>query len=149
MQNLNSNELSFLNYDEKYATNCHKNFLSHEETAKYTLWKMTNNKDDAKIKLNYWTSSLGEKDIFWLIKENKSGEIIGFICVSEIEPNIYGDVGIAIGLDFVRKGYGKISLNALIQQIKMQGESSAIVGPRICFKLYCKVHVLYMSVFYY
>ena len=39
----------------------------------------------------------------------------------EAEPGIYEDMGIAIGPDFVGKGYGKQILNALCAEAKKQG----------------------------
>ena len=86
-------DLEFVKFDDKFIEQCHNNFLCQEETAKYTLWRTTKSVEEAKNKLYYWTSSLKQNDIFWLIKEKMSGEIIGFVCAEEINQNVYGNIG--------------------------------------------------------
>ena len=48
-------------------------------------------------------------------------EPIGFAVMREREPMIYEEMGIAIGPEFVGKGYGKQILNALCMEAKAQG----------------------------
>ena len=117
MKQIKTKDLIFINYNAKYAEQCHKNFLSQQETAKYTLWRPTSSVEDAKLKLNYWNSSTSGKGVFWLIQEIGSRQVVGFVACDEIEENVYGNIGIAIGLEFIKKGYGTQSLNALVQYI--------------------------------
>ena len=111
------NELNFVEYDKKYAEQCHRNFLGQLETSKYTLWKPTQNVEDAERKLEFWTSDLKGNDIFWLILDKKN-QAIGFICAGESSPGVFGDIGIAIGKEFLHNGYGTMALNELLKVIK-------------------------------
>ena len=54
------------------------------------------------------------KDQKYFVYEKKSGQAIGFAGMMEIAPNVYEDTGIAIGPAFVRKGYGRQILMALV-----------------------------------
>ena len=121
MEKIKSKDLEFVKYKDVFTKQCHYNFLCEEDTAKYTLWRTTKGLEEAKEKLKYWTSNLKENDIFWLIKELKTSKIIGFICAEELEQDVYGNIGIAIGLKFINKGYGSQSLEKLIEQILKQG----------------------------
>lgn len=121
MINKTTEDLIFISYQDCYAKEYHDNFLSQSETAKYMLWKPTNNEIEARDKLTFWSSNLGKNDIFCLIQERKTKKMIGFVCVYEIEKNIYGEIGIAIGLDFVGKGYGKQTLKTLVEATKERG----------------------------
>ena len=53
MKQIKAKDLFFLNYNEKYAEQCYRNFLSQQETAKYTLWRPAASVEEAKEKLNY------------------------------------------------------------------------------------------------
>ena len=114
-------DLMFIEYDRGFAAECHENFLCQKETAKFMLWKPTVTPEEAERKLNYWTQNLKAGDIFCLIKEQKSQKVIGFLCAYEIKPNVYGEIGIAIGSEFVKKGYGSQVLAALIEAVKSRG----------------------------
>ena len=107
-------------YEEKYAYQAHINFFSSKETAKYVLWKPTEVVQDVIDKVDYWLN-VAKIDIFWMIHKKEDDEPIGFISADEIEPNIYGNIGIAIGEKFVGNGYGSEVLNELIQYIKSLG----------------------------
>ena len=118
MMEVRTKDLLLKGYDEIMAAECHDNFLCQKETAKHTLWKPTESVQEAKEKLFRWTKDLKKNDIFWIVIEAKSGKAIGFVCVEEIGPKIYGNVGIAIGQEFVKKGYGSQVLFAVIDLIK-------------------------------
>lgn len=106
-------------YEEKYIEKAHLNFFSSYSTAKYVLWKPTQTPKDVKDKIEYWLNEV-KVSIFYLI-HTKDDEPIGFICVDEISPNIYGNLGIAIGENYVNKGYGSEALSAIINYIKLLG----------------------------
>lgn len=120
MKQIETKRLYLKEYDEKYAGKAHDNFFCEEETAKYTLWKPTANEEEAKQKLDRWTK-VSKISIFWLIHDKISDEPIGFICSHEISPKVYGNLGIAIGLNYIKKGYGSEALEALINYIKELG----------------------------
>ena len=46
----------------------------------------------------------------------KTGEAIGFAGMRELEPGIYEETGIALGPEFVKKGYGRQILTALLEE---------------------------------
>jgi len=107
-------------YDEKYIEKAHLNFFSSKETAKYVLWRPTECALDVKNKIEYWLKE-ANIDIFFLIHQKEDDEPIGFISVNEIASNVYGDLGIAIGEKFVKKGYGSEVLEEIIKYIKSIG----------------------------
>lgn len=114
----NTKDLSFVEYDETLAEECHQNFLCEKETAKYTLWKPTATAVEANEKLGRWKAGVDGCGLFLLVKENKSRKIIGFLCAYETEKGVFDHLGIAIGKNFVGKGYGCQTLRALIDFVK-------------------------------
>jgi len=120
MDMIETKDLILKPYEIEDVKQAHENFLCQKETAKYTLWRPTNSIEDAKLKLDYWTSNM-DGVFFWLIKEKKSEQVIGFISASRIDEKSYGNVGIAIGLDYINKGYGSQVLEKLIDVVKDTG----------------------------
>lgn len=90
------------------------NIWSEEESAKYMLWQPTKNIEEAKDRI-IRTIEFQKDNIAYLVHEKKSGKAIGFAGMKEIEDKVYEDVGICIGLKFVRCGYGKQILMALVE----------------------------------
>lgn len=117
---IETNRLILKEYDEKYAKKAHLNFFSSKITAKYVLWRPTERVEDVIDKINYWLNEV-KIDIFWMIHKKEDDEPIGFVSADEIEPNIYGNIGIAIGENFVENGYGSEVLTELIKHIKSLG----------------------------
>lgn len=107
-------------YDEKYITQAHENVFSSLETAKYVLWRPTKNPLEVKDKLEYWLNEV-KVSVLWLVHKKEDDEVIGFISVDEIEPSIYGNLGIAIGEKFINKGYGSEVLEALLTYLSFMG----------------------------
>ncbi len=92
----------------------YRNVWSRPETAKYMLWKVTADEKEAvdRIRKNIlWQ----ETHDAWLVYEKDSGRPIGFAGVGEIGPGVYEDAGIALGPEYVGKGYGKQILNLLVE----------------------------------
>ena len=104
-------------YDEKYAEKAHTNFFSSSKTAEYVLWRPTSSALDAKNKIEYWLNEV-KLSIFYMIHKKDNDEPIGFVSACEIEPSVYGDVGIVIGENYVHQGYGSEVLSELIKYIK-------------------------------
>ena len=104
-------------YDEKYMEKAHLNFFSSSNTAKYVLWKPTNTPLEAKSKVEYWLNEV-KITIFWMIHLKENDEPIGFISLDEISPNVYGNLGIAIGENYLLKGYASEVLSELIEYVK-------------------------------
>lgn len=109
---LETKDLILKSYEEKYVPDAHTNFFSQPETARFVLWKPTENVNEAKSRLERWSQNWS---LFFLIIEKSSDICVGYICVDEIEKHIYGHLGICLGLDFKNKGYGSQALTALIE----------------------------------
>lgn len=92
----------------------YKNIWSQEESAKYMLWLPTKNIEEAEERMKR-TIEFQKDKIAYLVCEKKSGQAIGFAGIKEIGNKIYEDSGIGIGLEFVRRGYGKQILLALVE----------------------------------
>ncbi|MBR4605531.1 MAG: GNAT family N-acetyltransferase [Lachnospiraceae bacterium] len=99
----------------------YRNICSRDESAKYMLWKVTKSEEEAKERM-VRTMAYQHKEKYALLVYQKVGmEPIGFVAMREREPMIYEEMGIAIGPEFVGKGYGKQILNALCMEAKVQG----------------------------
>ena len=59
------------------------------------------------------------------------GEAIDFAAMREAEPCIFEEMGIAIGPDFVQKGYGKQIIEAFCSEAKKCGATSFRASYRI------------------
>ena len=71
-----------------------ENVWSHPESAKYMMWNITTNEEDAKIRI--------EKTI------------------EKISEEVWEEAGICLGPNYVHRGYGKQILQALIEYCKQQ-----------------------------
>ena len=117
---LETKRLYLKEYDSKYIDELHTNVFGSTKTAKYVLWRPTQNKEDVKDKLEYWLYQVKVKFLFIAHKKD-TDEPIGFISVDEIESNVYGNLGITIGEKFINLGYGSEVLEALIEHIRVIG----------------------------
>jgi len=104
-------------YDEKYIEKAHLNFFSSLNTSKYVLWRPTKTPLEVKDKIEYWLNEV-KITIFWMIHLKDNDEPIGFISLDEIEPSVYGNLGIAIGENYLKQGYASEVLNELIEYVK-------------------------------
>ena len=99
------------------------NLWRHKESAKYMLWQPTETDEDAKDRMKR-TIAFEEKPenkyaLFVYLK--KTGEAIGFAGMRELEPGIYEETGIALGPEFVQKGYGRQILTTLLEEAGQLG----------------------------
>ena len=90
------------------------NVWSRPETAKYMQWKVTTDEEGARERIRK-TIAWQENHDAWLVYEKKNGPAIGFAGVQEIGPHIYEETGIALGPEYVGKGYGKQILRLLME----------------------------------
>ena len=95
------------------------NVWSRPETARFMLWKVTVNEEEAKARMQR-TILYQETHEAFLIYEKVHGQAIGFAGIDELEPGIFTDTGIAIGPEFVGRGYGKQTLKLLLRYCSMQ-----------------------------
>ena len=93
------------------------NVWSHPESAKYMMWRVTENEEDAKVRI-LKTIRFQETHDTYLVYEKSSGRAIGFAGVEKTAPFVYQEAGICLGPAYVGKGFGKQILQALIQYCK-------------------------------
>lgn len=91
----------------------YRNVWSREETARYMLWQVTTSEENAMVRMERTIKVQSENNAAWVVCEKESGEAIGFAGMKLIGDGIYEDCGIAVGPEFVGKGYGKQILTAL------------------------------------
>jgi len=115
MKVLETKDLILKPYEEKYVLDAYKNIFCQEETARFVLWKPADSVIEVQVKLERWSQNW---DLFFLIIEKCSNKCIGYLGVDEIEPKVYGRLGIGIGKEFKNKGYGTQALKELINYLK-------------------------------
>lgn len=93
------------------------NVWSQPESAKYMAWNITTSEADAKIRIRKTIAFQKAHDTY-LVYEKASGKAIGFAGVEKIEPYIYQEMGICLGPNYVRRGFGKQILKGLMQYCK-------------------------------
>lgn len=109
----------------------YKNLWCHEESARYMLWKVTTNEEDAKIRIKKTIDFEKKEKYAFIVYLKETNEAIGFAGMQEQEPGIYEETGIAIGPSFVGKGYGKQILNALIDEARALGAKEFEASNRV------------------
>ena len=92
------------------------NLWKHEESARYMLWNVSKTEEQAQIRIQKTLAYQKEDPYSYFVYEKKTGQAIGFAGMMESAPNVYEDTGIAIGPAFIRKGYGRQILLALVEQ---------------------------------
>ena len=97
------------------------NLWKHEESAKYMLWEVTKSEEKAIERIEKSIEFMKKNKYALFINEKKTDKAIGFVGMKEIEPGAYEDTGVALGPEFVGKGYGTKVLNALVDEAKKAG----------------------------
>lgn len=85
----------------------------HPETARYMLWDVTTSESEARARMER-TLRWQAEHFAYFVEEIGSGRCIGFAGFMEIAPGVYEDTGVALGPEYVGRGYGKQVLNALL-----------------------------------
>lgn len=97
------------------------NLWCHADSAKYMLWEPTTTEHDAKERMKRTLAFQKKHKYALFIYDKVTGEAIGFAGMRECEPGIFEETGIAIGPDYVGKGYGTQILSALISEARKNG----------------------------
>ena len=96
------------------------NLWRHKESAKYMLWQPTETDEDAKDRMKRTIAFEEKPEGNIRMRKGKSGQqITDMACLChlrELERGIYEETGIALGPEFVRKGYGRQILTALLEE---------------------------------
>ena len=115
---LETKDLIIKQAEQKDWKDMYYNIWRHAESAKYMLWKVTSSEEEAQVRMQKTIAYEQTHPYAWLVYEKASGQAIGFAGMTEVEPGVYEDMGIALGPDFVGKGYGKQIVNAMVDYAK-------------------------------
>lgn len=115
---LETKDLIIKKGEQKDWKDMYYNIWRHAESAKHMLWNVTTSEEDAQVRMAKTIAFEETHPYCWLVYEKVSGQAIGFAGMEEIEPGVYEDKGIALGPDFVGKGYGKQIVNAMVDYAK-------------------------------
>ncbi len=107
----------------------YRNVWSRPETAAYMAWTVTADEEAAKERIRRAIAWQENHDT-WLVYGKNSGQAIGFAGVEEIRPSVYQDTGIALGPEYVGRGYGKQILEMLIKYCISLGGKEFIYSAR-------------------
>lgn len=102
------------------------NVWSQSECAKYMAWKVTTSEEDARIRIIKTIEFQKEHDTY-LVYEKISGRAIGFAGVEKCAPYVYQEAGICLGVNYMRKGFGKQILQALIQYCQKEFDAREFI----------------------
>ena len=105
----------------------YRNATSREETARYMLWQVTRSEEEAMERMRRTIQFQSEHDA-WTVFEKKSGQAIGWAGMLPVSNGVYEDCGIAVGPEFVGKGYGKQILKALADYAFETLEASSFIA---------------------
>lgn len=92
----------------------YRSVWSRPETAKYMAWTVTADEEGARERMRRTIAWQRDHDV-WLVYEKDSGQAIGFAGIEEIGPSVYQEASIALGPEYVGKGYGKQILCMLME----------------------------------
>ena len=96
------------------------NVWSRPETAKYMLWNVTDSEEAAQDRMIRSIAWQEKNPCCWFVYEKISQRAIGFGGMTQIAPGIWEDTGIALGPDYVGRGYGRQVLTALADYAKQE-----------------------------
>lgn len=99
----------------------YENLWSHAESARYMLWKPTLSEAEAKDRMNRTLIFQKYHKYALFVYDRITGKAIGFAGMKDTENGAYEETGIAIGPDYVGRGYGTQILNALVEEAKTAG----------------------------
>ena len=92
------------------------NLWRHEESARFMLWSVTGSEEAARDRMRRTLAYEQQHEYALFVYEKRSGRAIGFAGMRELEPGIWEESGVALGPDYVGRGYGGQILDALIRR---------------------------------
>ena len=93
----------------------------HEESARYMFWQVTDSEEAARARMERTIAFEAQEPYALLVYEKVSHRAIGFAGMRQAAPGIYEEIGIALGPDYVGRGYGRQILNALTAEARRLG----------------------------
>ncbi len=92
----------------------YRNVWSRPETARYMLWRVTTSETEAKARMERTVAWQRDHDV-WTVYEKAGGQAIGWAGLAELAPGIWQETSIALGPDYVGRGYGRQLLDLLVE----------------------------------
>ena len=89
------------------------NLWRHAESARYMHWVVTESEEAAQDRMRRTIAFEQTHPTCWLVYEKSSGRAIGFAGMVEPEPGVWEETGVALGPDYVGRGYGGQILDLL------------------------------------
>ena len=108
----------------------YENLWRHPESARYMLWKTTASEAEAVARMERTIDYQKDHEYALFIYEKSTGRAIGFAGMVEEAPGVYEETGIALGPDYVGRGYGTQVLNALVEEAGARGAEKFIAACR-------------------
>lgn len=107
----------------------YRNVWSRAETAKYMAWRVTDSEEAARERIQKTIAYQRTHDA-WVVCEKMGGEPVGFAGVEEVQAHVFEDTGIAVGPEYVGRGYGKQILSALLEYCGSLGGKTFLYSTR-------------------
>ncbi|MCI8606860.1 MAG: GNAT family N-acetyltransferase [Hungatella sp.] len=96
------------------------NVWSRPETARYMVWRVTADEVGAKERIERTIAWQKTHDA-WLVCVKDRGEAVGFGGVKRLGPDSWGETGIALGPEYVGRGYGRQVLLMMMKYCRSLG----------------------------
>ncbi len=96
------------------------NVWSRPETARYMVWRVTADEVGTKERIERTIAWQKTHDA-WLVCVKDSGEAVGFGGVKRLGPDSWGETGIALGPEYVGRGYGRQVLLMMMKYCRSLG----------------------------
>lgn len=107
----------------------YQNIWSRPESNRYMLWELTTDEEAAKLRIER-TIEYQKTHNTYLVYEKLSGQAIGFAGLEIIVPCVFQETGIALGPDYMGKGYGKQILRLLLKYAASLGGKEFFYSTR-------------------
>lgn len=111
----------FSDWEEMY-----REVWSQPECARYMMWNLTQSEEDAKARIQRTLDFQKTHDTYF-VYEKAGGKAMGFAGVERLAPFVYAETGICLGVDYMRRGYGKQIVQALMDYVKREFGARAFV----------------------
>ena len=98
----------------------YRNIWSQPETAQYMLWIVTDSEEEARARMERTIAWQSGHDV-WTVYEKSGGQAIGWAGLEELSPGVWQETGIALGPDFVGRGFGRQILGLLMELARERG----------------------------
>jgi RimJ/RimL family protein N-acetyltransferase len=102
----------------------------HEESARYMTWNTTHSEEEAMARMERTILFQKMEKYVFNVYEKATSRAIGFAGMTEVEPGVFEETGVAFGPSYVGKGYGTQVLNALLDEAKSCGGRKFIASCR-------------------